>query len=175
MKPANSDVNLTIRKVTLEDAPSLLTLKIQLDSETKFMMLEPGERPQSLQGEQARIQNILESDNSMIFVAEIDNKIVGHLSVYGDSFKRNKHRAYIVVGILQAFTSQGIGKKLFEALDIWAKEVKLHRLELTVMTHNENAIRLYKKMGFEIEGTKRHSLKIDGQYVDEFYMAKLNS
>ena len=27
-------------------------------------------------------------------------------------------------------------------------------LELTVMAHNERAIRLYKKMGFEIEGIK---------------------
>jgi RimJ/RimL family protein N-acetyltransferase len=165
----------TIRKVTLEDAPALLSLKIQLDSETKFMMLEKGERPNNLEGERQRIENILESNNSMIFIAEVDNKIVGHLSAYGDSFKRNKHRAYIVIGILQAFTEQGIGKKLFEAMDIWARKVSLHRLELTVMTHNNHAIKLYKKMGFEIEGTKRHSLKIDGQYVDEFYMAKLNS
>jgi RimJ/RimL family protein N-acetyltransferase len=41
------------------------------------------------------------------------------------------------------------------------------------MAHNERAIRLYKKMGFEIEGTKKHSLLISGSYVDEYYMAKL--
>jgi len=49
----------------------------------------------------------------------------------------------------------------------------VHRLELTVMVHNERAIRLYKKMGFEIEGTKKHSLLISGSYVDEYHMAKL--
>jgi Acetyltransferases, including N-acetylases of ribosomal proteins len=48
----------------------------------------------------------------------------------------------------------------------------LTRLELTVMVHNERAIALYKKMGFEIEGTKKRSMRIDGQYVDEYYMAK---
>ena len=41
------------------------------------------------------------------------------------------------------------------------------------MVHNERAIRLYKKMGFEIEGTKKHSLFVNGQYVDEYYMAKI--
>jgi RimJ/RimL family protein N-acetyltransferase len=28
-------------------------------------------------------------------------------------------------------------------------------------------------MGFEIEGTKRDSLIVDGEYVDELYMAKI--
>ena len=43
------------------------------------------------------------------------------------------------------------------------------------MTHNESAKRLYLSRGFEIEGTKRNSLRIDGEYVDEFYMSKLLS
>jgi RimJ/RimL family protein N-acetyltransferase len=41
------------------------------------------------------------------------------------------------------------------------------------MAHNSGAIALYKKMGFEIEGTKNHSLIVDGMYIDEYYMAKL--
>ncbi len=165
--------DILIRNIKLEDAPSLLALKIQLDGETKFMMLEKGERPNNLESERQRIQSVLESENSMIFVAESDRKLVGHLSVYGDSFKRNKHNAYLVIGVLHEFTGQGIGKKLFETMETWARQVGLHRLELTVMTHNEHAVRLYKKMGFDIEGTKRHSLMVDGVYVDEFYMAKL--
>lgn len=41
------------------------------------------------------------------------------------------------------------------------------------MTHNLAGIALYKKMGFEIEGRKRHSLRVNGAYVDEYYMSKL--
>jgi RimJ/RimL family protein N-acetyltransferase len=58
-------------------------------------------------------------------------------------------------------------------LEEWANIQNIHRLELTVMTHNIAGIALYKKMGFEIEGIKRDSLLIDGKYVDEFYMSKL--
>lgn len=165
--------NIFIHPVKLEDAPSLLALKIQLANETKFMMLESGERPNNPEGERTRINDILESNNSMIFVAESEDKLIGHLSVYGDSFKRNKHNAYIVIGVLQEFTGQGIGKRLFEKMETWAREVGLHRLELTVMTHNEHAVKLYQRMGFEIEGTKRRSLMVDGVFVDEFNMAKL--
>jgi RimJ/RimL family protein N-acetyltransferase len=47
------------------------------------------------------------------------------------------------------------------------------RLELSVMTHNERGIALYKKMGFEIEGTKRASIYVNGNYVDEYLMSKI--
>jgi RimJ/RimL family protein N-acetyltransferase len=78
-----------------------------------------------------------------------------------------------VIGILEQFTGKGIGTQLFQMLEAWARSNDIHRLELTVMTHNERAIALYKKMGFEIEGIKKHSLFVNGEYVDEYYMAKL--
>ncbi|NMB90388.1 MAG: GNAT family N-acetyltransferase, partial [Chloroflexi bacterium] len=49
----------------------------------------------------------------------------------------------------------------------------IHRLELTVMTHNQRALALYRKMGFEIEGTLRHNMRVDGVYVDEYSLAQL--
>ena len=62
---------------------------------------------------------------------------------------------------------------MFDYMIQWAKKSQLHRLELTVIEYNEQAVHLYKKMGFEVEGVKRNSLLIDGQYVNELYMAKL--
>jgi len=51
----------------------------------------------------------------------------------------------------------------------------MHRLDLTVMVHNEAALALYRKIGFEIEGRKKHSLFINDSYADEYWMAKLLS
>ncbi len=39
------------------------------------------------------------------------------------------------------------------------------------MVHNERAVGLYQKVGFEIEGTRKNSLFVNGKYVDEYYMA----
>lgn len=98
---------------------------------------------------------------------------MGYIAAIAGKYKRNRHGGYVVVGVLQSFSGQGIGTKLFKELEKWAGEGQLHRLELTVMVHNERAIRLYKRVGFEIEGRKKHSLLVNGSYVDEYYMSKL--
>ncbi len=58
-------------------------------------------------------------------------------------------------------------------MEQWARQLHLHRLELGVMAHNTAAIALYKKQGFEIEGTRKHAYVINDHYVDEYYMAKI--
>ena len=164
---------ITIRKIKEADAERYLQLRRQLDHETEFMMLEPGERTTGLEEEQTQIFQILQRENQTTFVVETDGELVGYLAATGGSFRRNKHCAYIVIGILQASSGQGLGTKLFIEAEQWANQQGIHRLELTVMAHNEAGIRLYKKMGFETEGIKRDSLYVDGKYIDEYYMAKL--
>jgi len=137
------------------------------------MMLEPGERTLTIEEQTQRIKSILAQDNQMIFVVEHEDQFVGFLGAFGGNYRRNRHSAYIVIGIRQKFAGQGIGKQLFEALELWAVDHKIHRLELTVMCHNERAIRLYQKMGYKIEGVKQDSLGVSGRYVDEYYMAKI--
>jgi RimJ/RimL family protein N-acetyltransferase len=62
---------------------------------------------------------------------------------------------------------------MLSKLEHWAKGTGIRRLELTVMTHNERAVGLYKRIGFEVEGLRKDSLYVDGRYVDEYSMAKL--
>ena len=71
------------------------------------------------------------------------------------------------------FQKQGIGSKLFDKLEEWAKENHLKRLELTVEVTNSVAINLYKRQGFVIEGTKKNTMFVDGVFVDEYMMAKV--
>jgi RimJ/RimL family protein N-acetyltransferase len=162
-----------IRSIVESDANAFLDLCKTLDEETQFMMLEPGERITTVEQQRERIGRLLSQNNQMIFVAENNNQLVGYLAAIGGDYRRNKHSAHIVIGILQGFIGQGIGTRLFKNLESWSREHRIHRLELTVMAHNTNALGLYQKMGFQIEGTKKHSLFVNGQYVDEYYMAKL--
>lgn len=164
-----------IREICVDDAESYLKLKHKLDAETKFMLLEPGERTTSLEDQKKQIAEMLTNSNQMTFVAENDGLLVGYLSAQGGLYKRNKHNAYIVVGILQEYAGQGIGTSLFDVTEHWAREHAIHRLELTVMKHNEAGLRLYKKRGFEIEGELVHSLFIDDKYIDQYTMAKILS
>ena len=164
---------IRIREIRESDAEEFLSLCKKIDAETQFMMFEPGERLTTIKEQREEIRDNLSKYNQTIFVAEKDSQLIGYLSAYGGRYKRNSHCVYIITGILQAFTSQGIGTRLFEEFEKWAKKNKFHRLELTVMIHNETAIALYKKIGFEIEGRKQQSLVINGSCVDEYWMAKL--
>lgn len=58
-------------------------------------------------------------------------------------------------------------------VDLADNRLKRERLELTVYTDNEPALRLYKKLGFEIEGTHRKHAFRDGAYVDSYCMARV--
>ncbi len=164
---------VTIREIRPEDAADFLAMLARLDQETRFMLAEPGERQTTASEQADRIRQVLARGNSTILLAECDGRIIGHVAAFGGTYRRSRHTAYVVIGILRAFTGLGLGTRLLETLEQWARQHLIHRLELTVMTHNERAIWLYSKMGYQIEGVQKDSLRVDGQYVDEYRMAKL--
>lgn len=163
---------MIIRKIEINDSENFLNMLRKLDNETTNMMFEPGERKITIEEMVSNIKNIY-SSKSLRLVVEDKGDIIGFLSSERGVAKRIRHRAYIVIGILKDYRGKKIGVKLFEELDKWALESNVTRLELTVMEHNEGAIRLYEKMGFKREGLKENSLIVEGKYVDEYYMAKI--
>jgi RimJ/RimL family protein N-acetyltransferase len=46
-------------------------------------------------------------------------------------------------------------------------------MELTVMAHNRSAVTPYEKSGFVVQGARRDSMLVEGNYVDEYYRARL--
>lgn len=145
----------------------------RLESETDFLLYERGERKLSEEKADQMIQTIQNQPNSTILVAKKEDRIVGHVMCIGGRAKRNAHSCHVVTGVLKEYHGQGIATVLFQEMDQWACMNQVHRLELTVMIHNHTAIQLYKNSGFVIEGTKRNSLCITGEWIDEYTMAKL--
>jgi len=59
---------------------------------------------------------------------------------------------------------------LINLADNW---LNLKRLELSVYTDNEAAVRLYQNHGFVMEGTSRADAYRDGRFVDVFNMGRV--
>ncbi|QLY82312.1 GNAT family N-acetyltransferase [Clostridium intestinale] len=163
---------MIIREIRGADGEAFWKMQCNLDKETKYMLFEPDERPKNLNLINNLIQNSLEGKN-LLLVAEDGEEIVGFISAQRGTLNRVKHTAYIVAGIRKEFQGKGIGKEFFKRLDQWAKDKEIARLELTVMCPNTVAKNLYEKNGFVVEGVKKNSMIVDGEYVDAFYMAKL--
>ncbi len=164
---------MLIREIVETDAAAYLKLARQIDDETRFMMFEPGERQTTVEQQTQWLREMRATGNQTMFVVEDAGQLVGYLGARGGTFHRNYHNVYIFLGLLEAYTGQGLGRRLLEEAETWARAHRLHRLELTVMPQNARGLKLYQKLGYVIEGTKKDSLRVDGVYVDEICMGKL--
>ncbi len=163
---------MIIREINKNDVDKWHEMNVELDKESPYMLYEEGERTKNIDVINGMIDGAVSGKN-LILVAEDNGKLVGLLIARIGNSKRVKHEAYIVVGIRKAYRNQGIGTEFFKQLNEWAVENRLRRLELIVVSNNENALHLYEKFGFEIEGVKRDSFCLNGIYLDQYYMGKI--
>ncbi|PSL43210.1 RimJ/RimL family protein N-acetyltransferase [Salsuginibacillus halophilus] len=163
---------MNIRPIAVSDADEFLAVSKKID-ESGFMLYEPEERETTVEQQRKAIEGIMSSKKSVIYVAEVENKIVGFITALGGRLKRNQHSAYLVLGVLEDYQGRGFATKLFEQMFQWAAQVEISRLELTVIKDNVSAFHLYRKMGFVLEGEKVHSLMINGTPMNEYYLYKL--
>ncbi len=108
-------------------------------------------------------------------VACVGDEIVGRLDLITSPAKpRRSHVGKIGMAVRDDWQGKGVGTRLMEAgIDLADKWLNLMRLELEVYTDNEPALRLYKKFGFEIEGTLVKNTFRNGKFVDSYIMARL--
>jgi len=164
---------VVIREAIESDAVQMVELFAKVDNETAFMMMEPGERKISVEDQVKRISSFANANDKLMAVTEIDDELAGFIVASSGMANRNRHSAYMVIGIQKAFWGQGIGSALIKFMEAWVNKTGIHRVEFTVMEGNSAARALYKKHGYAEEGIKRDSLNVNGSYVNEIYMSKL--
>jgi putative acetyltransferase len=115
------------------------------------------------------------NDEHFLYVAVVKDEVVGNIGLHTNPTRpRRKHVASLGMGVRDDWQGKGVGTALMQAaLDVADKWLNITRVELEVFTDNEPAIRLYKKFGFEIEGTLRRHAFRNGEYVDSYFMARL--
>jgi putative acetyltransferase len=115
-------------------------------------------------------------DDYMV-VAEVDGELVGNAGLHsmGRSARR-RHVGYIGMAVRDDWQGKGVGTALMAAIvDLADNWIGYRRLELTVYVDNAAALALYRKFGFELEGTLRDYSYRNGQYVDAYTMARLRT
>lgn len=180
---------IRVRPIQANDAAAYVELLHWLDGESRYPVVNIIERSMSAADWRSAIDRLHAEGQRMIFVAEVvDTEIpmpdtslsdtpsgepqllAGFLSTTSEWFGAYELR--IVIGIREQYTGQGIGTRLFTALETWARSKGVHRLHLTVEVDNTRALALYHKMGFAIESHIPRAVQIEGQWVDDYVMAK---
>ena len=110
-----------------------------------------------------------------LLLALIDGVAVGNAGMHlASRSPRRAHARGIGMAVRSEHQGKGVGDALMEALlgiaDNW---LNVSRLELDVFTDNERAIALYRKHGFEIEGTHKAYALRAGKWTDVHSMARI--
>ncbi|WP_062265565.1 GNAT family N-acetyltransferase [Endozoicomonas arenosclerae] len=115
-----------------------------------------------------------QTNETVQLVAEVDGRAAGHLGIHMSNKPRKKHVATFGISVHPDFQGQGIGSRLVdEMIQLCDNWLNIVRIELGVFTENEHAIALYKKYGFEIEGTSRFDCFQKGKYGSTHRMARI--
>ena len=110
-----------------------------------------------------------------VFAAVLeDGTLIGTAGLNVHPNPRMRHGATLGILVHTGYQNQGVGTALMKAvLDLADNWLMLVRVELEVFADNARAIHLYEKFGFEKEGLMRMSVVRDGQYQDNYKMARL--
>ena len=166
-------MTITIRRVTTKDAAAFA--KLMGDPAVYGGLLQmpyPSEERWA-----AQLAGTGAADKAdLSLVAELNGEVVASAGLFaaGPALRR-RHAMGLGISVARAAQGQGVGTALMTALcdyaDRWLNTL---RIELTVYTDNEVALRLYRRFGFEIEGTLRAYAMRDGLYVDAHAMARFH-
>lgn len=132
------------------------------------------DREQPLSKLKEKIVSALNSPSEIYLCVFDEGKIIGqlHLKALSPAHPWIKHIAEFGMMVSADYWGQGIGSKLLEVMENFAKKIGISKIEAKVRIANERGLSLYKKSGYEIEGIRKKAAFINDQFEDEFFIAK---
>jgi ribosomal protein S18 acetylase RimI-like enzyme len=107
-----------------------------------------------------------------IFGAFVEDDLAGIAGYMGHDSPKHHHKGVLwTMYVRPAARNSGLGKRLVEAVVNHASG-RVEQLQLSVVSDNQTAHRLYANLGFVEYGREPNALKQSGRYYDEILMVK---
>jgi RimJ/RimL family protein N-acetyltransferase len=170
----NNNLEVTIRKATIEDAQNMIDFYNVVGGETDFLSFGANEFKRDLREYEDYITATSKEQNSTMLLALIDSEIISIATINSSQKERTKHVGTLGIVISKKYTGLGLGKTLMNDLIEWTKQNEVtKKISLVTNENNAVAIELYKKLGFEVEGLLKKDNFIRGSYSNTVVMGLL--
>jgi len=130
-------------------------------------------RKLNIKEEKEWIRSLPKKKNEVHFAIDTREKI--HIGSVGLHINRQDNFAVfgIMIGDKRCW-SMGYGTEAMKLIvDYGFRRLKLHRIELEVYDYNIRGIKLYRRLGFKVEGEKRERVLWKGKYYNVLQMGVL--
>ena len=165
-------VPVVIRPIAWTDVGRFIALRHEIEHEAAHLGPDKGERKAKEADWYTLLRMIMHRKRMFTFVATEGSTMVGFISIILAKFKKFSGNAYLTLSVRSSHRGRGIGTQLLHAAEEFGKARNIRRLELEVFAKNENAVRLYERVGYEIEGRRRKAVDDGGALDDVLLMAK---
>jgi len=113
----------------------------------------------------------VERDAKVSVVAEVDDRLVGHVEVRLQG-GYSKHKGILGIAIRNGYRDVGIGTEMMTEAEAQARKLGVKLMTLDVFATNGRAIHLYDKLGYGMVGRVPKGFLKEGAYIDDIIMAK---
>lgn len=97
-----------------------------------------------------QIRKILQKDTDKIFVALVDNEIVGYIHIHDYDLIYNDHLKNILgIAVSKKYRHQGIGRALLNKAEKWAKDTNASGIRLVSGETRKGAHEFYQHCGYK--------------------------
>jgi ribosomal protein S18 acetylase RimI-like enzyme len=155
---------VTVRRAREADLDAMVELFAAVAEEGRWIAAEP---PVDREQRRRRFAEDLGSDHVVSLVADAGGELVGLLNLYLAGY------GVADLGMLVAdgWRRRGVGSALLRAGIDRARQAGAHKIALQVWPHNQAAIALYERFGFQHEGRlRRHYRRRSGELWDAIVM-----
>jgi GNAT superfamily N-acetyltransferase len=141
-----------IRLADIDDGPRLWALRLEMLADAPLAYLDTIDRAVSRGWREYRhrVHAWVTAPDRVLFVAERDGALVGHLGALDE----RGYTGLVMVYLTPTARGSGVLKGLVDAAAEWSRAGGRRELLLEVMERNHRAIRAYEKLGFVATGAR---------------------
>lgn len=116
-------------------------------------------------------ERIIDSDIAFFAICSNDtNEHIGNVKIDFHDKKANVSELGLLIGN-KNYWGKGVGYEACKmAIEYGFDQMYLRKIYLAVYENNQNAKRLYEKLGFKLEGTLRKHVMANGELCDKYLM-----